>query len=503
MNTDKQCQWTGTCPRIAYLVDPFEKQARCQELLFLSEGRSADMAEEWSLELPGGQLVQLELFTEVEAMVKRLEQRRMDAVLLDNRSPELIAAFSDTLAGRTLPELLAMSALGRKLARRSVFVMLPDGPTTPHHAYAVGSLQLGGILVAPLQLERILAAVLRSVRPKDPGKVALCCAGGGIEGMLYELGVSLALDERLGHRSVIDFDIFSGISAGAILCGFLANGIRPSELSEMVRGRASRLEPLSRAMVFDPNVTELLSRAWIAAGDMLKGKFLSEPLEAAMKILPNGAFAGDKLRWYLERQLTRPGLTNDFAQLKKELFIGTTDQDTGEHHTFGQEGMRDVPISHAIRASAAMTPYYPPEQLKGRYYIDGIFTRTINLDVAVSAGARLIICIDPLRPVQVEEAGYVSNRGGFFNSVQSVKSMIRTRFSELRSRAEEAYPDVSVFEFTPTAKDMEHMSGTMMRFFYSPDTIDFAYRSATEIIDRDFEYLSSALRIHGFELRHP
>ncbi|MCU0660708.1 MAG: patatin-like phospholipase family protein [Myxococcota bacterium] len=500
---ETSCLWNDTCPRIAYLITTEAAQARSQELAYLCEGRTPAPGEEWSAELPGGQIVQLELFTEHEAMVERLEKRRVDAVLLDNRTVEPISAFSDTLAGRALPELLAMSALGRKLARRSVFVILPEAATTPHHAYAVGSLQLGGILLAPMPLERALAAVVRTVRPKDPGKVALCCAGGGIEGMLYELGVGLALDERLVNRSITDFDIFSGISAGAIFCAFLANGIRPSEMVEIVHGRTSRLEPLSRAVLFDPNVTELLSRGWAAAGDLLKGKFLSQPIEAAMKILPNGAFAGDKLRWYLERQLTKPGLTNDFDQLKKELYIGTTDQDTGEHITFGEEGLRDVPISHAVRASAAMTPYYPPEQLKGRYYIDGIFTRTINLDVAVASGARLIICIDPLRPVQVDEAGYVSDRGGFFNSVQSVKSMIRTRFSELRSRAEEAYPDVTVFEFSPSAKDMEHMSGTMMRFFYSPQTIDLAYRSASEIIDRDYEYLSSALRSHGFELRRP
>lgn len=503
MNQESPSLPNSSCPRIAYLVPAEQAEARHQELSFLCTDDGVQVPEGYAAVLPTGEMVFVEMFTEAQAMVAHLETRRVDAVLLDNRTAVPIEAFAETLAGRALPELLALSALGRKLARRSVFVILPDTATTSHHAYAVGSLQLGGILLAPVQLCAVLAAVFRSLRPHDRGKVALCCAGGGIEGMLYELGVALALDERFVNRSITDFDVFSGISAGAILCAFLANGVRPSEMSEMTHGRASRLDNLSRAVLFDPNVSELLSRAWDAAGDALRGRFLSTPIEAAMKMLPNGAFAGDKLRWYLERQLTKPGLTNDFAQLKKELFIGATDQDTGEHVTFGSPGLRDVPISHAIRASAAMTPYYPPEQLKGRYYIDGIFTRTINLDVAVAAGARLIICIDPLRPVQVDEAGYVSGRGGFFNSVQSVKSMISTRFSELRSRAEESYPDVTVFEFSPSAKDMEHMSGTMMRFFYSPQTVDLAYRSATEIIDRDFEYLENALRGHGFELRRP
>jgi predicted acylesterase/phospholipase RssA len=254
-------------------------------------------------------------------------------------------------------------------------------------------------------------------------------------------------------------------------------------------------------MLFDPNLGEIATRLSSAFTDFLRGDWLKTPLDAALRITPTALFSGDRLRWYLEQQFSKPGMTNDFQQLKKKLFIGATDQDTSSHVTFGEKGFDDIPISHAVRASCAMTPYYPPEKIKGRFYIDGIFTRTVNLDAAVVHGAKLIICVDPLRPVSAEQAGYVSGRGGFFNTVQSVKSMIRTRFSEVIGRAEEAYPNVSVVVFSPTPRDLEKMSGTMMRFFYRTETEQTAYESTQARILEDWPWLSEDFARFGFTMR--
>jgi predicted acylesterase/phospholipase RssA len=254
-------------------------------------------------------------------------------------------------------------------------------------------------------------------------------------------------------------------------------------------------------MLFDPNLGEIATRLMSSLGDLLRGEWLKTPIDAALRVTPNAVFSGDRLRWHLEREFSKPGLTNDFHKLKKELYVGTTDQDTGTHVTFGEKGFEDIPISHAVRASCAMTPYYPPEKIGGRYYIDGIFTRTINLDVAVAHGATLIICVDPLTPVRAEQPGYVSGRGGFFNTVQSIKSMIRTRFSEVIGRAEEAYPNVTVVEFSPSPKDLEKMSGTLMRFFYRTETEEMAYKSTVQRIQQDYAWLAADLGRHGFKLR--
>ena len=492
------------CRCILVLTAPSEMERTAAAFRELTSGSRESRADTpFRVSISSEETVCAQLFCDVDALVRAAETEPAAAVVLDNREPEVPAAFSATVAGRAIPEVLARITAPRRLTRDAVLTVMADDPNTPHHAYAVGSLQLGGVIVAPSSLESLLETVCRFVRKPESGKVAICLAGGGIEGLFYELGVLRALDSCLLNKSVVDFDIYSGISAGAILSACLANEITPTELGAALKGYTGRIDPVTRGMLFDPNLGEIAARLSRALGDVLRGEWFKKPLDAALRITPNALFSGDRLRLYLSKQFSKPGMTNDFQLLKKKLFIGATDQDTASHVTFGEEGLDDMPISHAVRASCAMTPYYPPEKIQGRFYIDGIFTRTVNLDTAVAHGAKLIVCVDPLTPVSANEAGYVSGRGGFFNTVQSIKSMIRTRFSEVMGRAEESYPNVSVIVFSPTPRDLEMMSGTMMRFFYKTETEQMAYESALERIDQDWAWIAEDFRRHGFEMRKP
>ncbi len=476
--------------------------ARRRELGALGDNsdKGGDNSEGDSFELCLEKDATVWLFSDPDAAMSAIKHQPFSAILIDNREDRVVAGLSETVAGQMLPELLAYNEPTRAPNRGSIFVILPEFDGTAHHAFAVGALQLGGVIVAPTSIAEAIDSACRTVRPSEPGRVALCLAGGGIEGMIYEMGALRALDAHLVGKSVTDFDIYSGISAGAIIGAFLANGIDPEELTNALHGKPSRVSPITRNLLFDPNLSEMATRAIGAAGDMLRGHWLRKPLDAALKVTPTAFFSGEKMKWHLEKELSKPGMTNDFNKLSKDFFVGTTDQDTGAHVTFGVEGMKDVPISHALRASAAMTPYYPPEKIKGRYFIDGIFTRTVNLDVAVAHGARMIICVDPLTPVQVDQPGYVSERGGFFATVQTVKAFIRTRFSEVMGRAEEAYPDVGVFLFSPTRQDLEQMSLTMMRFMYRAEIEEMAFKSVSRRIQRDYEWLAADFERHGFTL---
>ena len=82
-----------------------------------------------------------------------------------------------------------------------------------------------------------------------------------------------------------------------------------------------------------------------------------------------------------------------------------------------------------------MTPFYAPQRIEDRYYIDGAFTRTTNIRVAVERGASLVILIDPLVPIASERPGYVASKGAFMGSMQALKSMIHGRFGAAAERA--------------------------------------------------------------------
>ena len=81
---------------------------------------------------------------------------------------------------------------------------------------------------------------MRSPLRNHHGKTALVLAGGGLSGAMYEIGALRAIDDILTDRTVNDFDIYVGTSAGAIACSLLANGATPE----------SMLQGLSAQMIY-------------------------------------------------------------------------------------------------------------------------------------------------------------------------------------------------------------------------------------------------------------
>ena len=58
----------------------------------------------------------------------------------------------------------------------------------------------------------------------------------------------------------------------------------------------------------------------------------------------------------------------------------------------------DVPISTAVRASGALPMVYKPVEVKDRELVDGGIVSTTNLDIAVEAGAKFVVVVNPLVP---------------------------------------------------------------------------------------------------------
>src|SRR5438128_1275643 len=80
--------------------------------------------------------------------------------------------------------------------------------------------------------------VVHRTEPHRGKKTALVCAGGGITGGMYEIGVLRALSACLPERSLNDFDMYVGVSAGAFVASFLANRVSSEELFRSLAGCA-------------------------------------------------------------------------------------------------------------------------------------------------------------------------------------------------------------------------------------------------------------------------
>ena len=255
-------------------------------------------------------------------------------------------------------------------------------------------------------------APARGAAPAQVASTALVLGGGGFTGGVYEIGALRALDLLSVNRSVNDFDVYVGTSAGSLIAALTANGVTPEQMMRVVNDQAPprRSADVDLDVLLRPNLREFATRGARAAA-----------APAAASLRAAGAQPAQLLAWSTSRSRwpTRcppastpapgsrstcapcsrtPGRTDDFRELRLELYLAATDLDTCERIVLGAEGWDDVPISAAVRASTALPMVYEPHTLKGRELVDGGIVSTTNLDIAVEAGARLIVVVNPLVP---------------------------------------------------------------------------------------------------------
>src|SRR5207248_7213554 len=71
-------------------------------------------------------------------------------------------------------------------------------------------------------------------RRRKRSKTALVLGGGGFTGGVYEIGALRALDLLSVNRTVNQFDVYIGTSAGSFVAALVANGITPEEMMRVV-----------------------------------------------------------------------------------------------------------------------------------------------------------------------------------------------------------------------------------------------------------------------------
>src|SRR4051812_10254612 len=71
-------------------------------------------------------------------------------------------------------------------------------------------------------------------RRRGRSKTALVLGGGGFTGAVYEIGALRALDLLSVNRTVNQFDVYVGTSAGSFVASLAANGVTPEEMMRVV-----------------------------------------------------------------------------------------------------------------------------------------------------------------------------------------------------------------------------------------------------------------------------
>jgi NTE family protein len=313
-------------------------------------------------------------------------------------------------------------------------------------------------------------AELLQTRP-EPVR-ALCAAGGGITGIYYELGALKCLSDCLPDGSLNQFDMYFGISAGAVVTSLLASGYHVEEcMAALVGHPGGRIGPLNLRMLHwaHVNIPDLRWRlnaaaqgAWRSFWKVMRLKAgpvtLLDDLIFDYTDLIGAPFHSDGFEQRLREILEKADAGNDFRRLRSRLFVGATDQDARQHVLFGADGLRDVPISKAVQASLSVNPAFSAVDIGGKYYEDGAVTRTSNFAEAIRRGANFVIVLDPFVPFVSREAGFAQRRGILYNIDQDLRTVSYTRFENARNWVLRKHPHVSAYTFLPANSQRRRLS---------------------------------------------
>ena len=353
-------------------------------------------------------------------------------------------------------------------------------------------------------------------------RTALVLGGGGFTGGVYEIGALRALDLLAVNRTVNEFDVYVGTSAGSFVSSLAANGVTPEEMMRVVNQQVpSPFRDVDRGSLMRPNYLEFAQSAALLPLRLLglARSFVGQVgqvslIDLAVQLaegLPSGIYDGTAIQEYMESVLADPDRTNDFRLLDSELYLAATDLDTCERIVLGGPGWDDVPIARAVAASTALPMVYKPVEVKGRQLIDGGIRSTTNVDIAVENGAEFVIVVNPLVPYVNDfqkviptmfgsRVRRVADMGFPQIGYQTFKLLAHQRLHEAVRHWEEKYPGVDIILIEPDPNDELMFETNIMNFASRVDIARHGFESVTLKLAADYDRFRDVCAKHGIEI---
>src|SRR5438270_12421850 len=353
-------------------------------------------------------------------------------------------------------------------------------------------------------------------------RTALRLGGGGVTGGVDEIGALRALDILAVNRTVNEFDVYVGTSAGSFVASLVANGVTPEEMMRVVNQQVPtpfRDINMGTVLKFDyPELAKSLALLPLRSVGLIRSVLTQIRQSSMMDLLlglaeglPPGLYDGSGIERYLTDVLSDPDRTNDFRLLQNELYLTATDLDTCERIVFGAEGWDDVPIARAAAASTALPMVYRPVEVKGRQLVDGGLRSTTNVDLAVEHGAKFVVVVNPLVPyvndfqkliptVLGSRVRRVADMGFPQIGYQAFKLLAHQRLHEAVAQWERRYPGVDIILIEPDPNDELMFDTNIMNFTKRVDIARHGFESVTLQLAKDYERLRGICSKHGIEI---
>ncbi len=353
-------------------------------------------------------------------------------------------------------------------------------------------------------------------------KTALVLGGGGFTGGVYEIGALRALDLLAVNRTVNEFDIYVGTSAGSFVASLTANGVTPEEMMRVVDQQVpTAFRDVDLGTLLKPNYLDfaksaallplrLVGLARTIAGN-LGNVSVMDLVVGLAEGLPPGVYDGSGIEDYLHDVLGDPDRMRDFRLLQNELYLTATDLDTCERIVFGEDGWEDVPIPTAVAASTALPMVYKPVDVKGRHLVDGGLRSTTNLDIAVEHGAKFVVVVNPLVPYVNDfqkmiptmlgsRVRRVTDMGFPQIGYQTFKLLVHQRLHESVQQWSEKYPGVDIILIEPDPNDELMFETNILNFTKRVDIARHGFESVTIKLAKDYDRFAEICAKHGIEI---
>ena len=361
---------------------------------------------------------------------------------------------------------------------------------------------------------------MRTTSRFDRSKTALVTAGGGLAGAVYEIGALRAIDDILTDRTVNDFDIYVGTSAGSIVGTLLANGVTPEVMLRGLAGDLPGIRAIERRDLFHVNwwdflrlgvkLPRTLVDAWTHYLRYISDITIFDLLWSISEMLPSGLYDSHALEQYMREIVASYGGSNDFNRLKRELYVIATDLDSGQRAVFGRDSNQDVPISLAVAASTAVPLLYLPVRIADHDYVDGSVRGNASLDIAIEHGATLVICINPMVPFDNSDhhsipffgsdSGYLGEKG--LTAVASQTGRIQTHSGLIYhiKQLRKTHPEVDIVLIEPSSTDYQMSFSNIMRYSTRLTLARHGFETVSLKLAESYDYYSTLLSRHDIAI---
>lgn len=335
-------------------------------------------------------------------------------------------------------------------------------------------------------------------------KLGLHLLGGGVTGAFFHFGVLAALDDHLSQKSN-DFDVYTGVSAGSLVSAACAAGIPPQAVVEAMIKDDRGVFDIRRQDIYRFSAMDF-------GGEFLKFFWtifyliflrIQNPQDAPSFFwglkdsLPSGLFSLRYYEQWIRKFFEGKGMPLYFSQIAKELYIPAHDLDAASRTVFGGEGWKHIPISKAIAASSAIGIFFKPVQIENRFYMDGGLGNMAHLDIPAKAGAKLVIVVNPMVPIDndnekvaiktvFEDKGRIKDKGLTYVYDQALRLGLSERVAHAIYHLGYQAPEVDVLLIQPDRDDP-----TM--FLFNP--MDF--ESRRQIVEYGYELTRKKLKANS------